>query len=78
MPPKSTTAEKKPSSTAGKAPAKAPESAAKTAKKAAPAADGEKKKKRTKRRETYTSYIYKGTLLSNLRLKLVLSCAAQS
>ncbi|KDQ09091.1 hypothetical protein BOTBODRAFT_37329 [Botryobasidium botryosum FD-172 SS1] len=65
MAPKST-AEKKPQSTAGKAPAsKAPasESASKTAKKSAPAstaADGEKKKKRTKsRKETYNSYIYK-------------------
>ncbi|KDQ09094.1 hypothetical protein BOTBODRAFT_37335 [Botryobasidium botryosum FD-172 SS1] len=63
MPPKST-AEKKPTSTAGKAPAsKAPasESASKTTKKAAPpAAEGEKKKKRNKsRKETYNSYIYK-------------------
>ena len=60
MPPKSSVAEKKPSSTAGKAPAKAPGTATKTAKKAAPAGDADKKKKRIKRRETYTSYIYKG------------------
>ncbi|KAJ7282742.1 histone-fold-containing protein [Mycena rebaudengoi] len=64
----------KPNSTAGKAPAsttaskapvasKAPASKAakKTATKkaAAPAADGEKKKRRKTRKETYSSYIYK-------------------
>lgn len=62
----------KPASTAGKAPAsaatasKAPaksaeasKSAKKTAK-AAPAADGEKKKRKKVRKETYSSYIYKG------------------
>lgn len=61
----------KPASTAGKAPAsaatasKAPaksaeasKSAKKTAK-AAPAADGEKKKRKKVRKETYSSYIYK-------------------
>ncbi|KAL5480964.1 hypothetical protein ACEPAI_9905 [Sanghuangporus weigelae] len=56
----------KPASTAGKAPtaSKAPaktttdKPAAKTAKKTA-AADGDKKKKRKVRKETYASYIYK-------------------
>ena len=56
----------KPASTAGKAPtaSKAPaktttdKPAAKTAKKTA--ADGDKKKKRKVRKETYSSYIYKG------------------
>jgi histone H2B len=33
-----------------------------TAKKAAPAADGDKKKRKRSRKETYSSYIYKGTL----------------
>ena len=31
-----------------------------TAKKAAPAADGDKKKRKRSRKETYSSYIYKG------------------
>jgi histone H2B len=58
-----TTASKAPASTASKAPAskkpagKAP--AKKTAVKKAPAADGDKKKKRKVRKETYSSYIYK-------------------
>jgi histone H2B len=64
----------KPASTAGKAPAstatasKAPakttegaKGAKKTAKTAAPA-DGEKKKRKKVRKETYSSYIYKGEL----------------
>ncbi|KAH9815387.1 histone H2B [Melampsora americana] len=61
MPPKSTAAEKKPASTASKAPAsKAPASDKKAGKKAPkPTAEGEKKKKRTKRKETYGIYIYK-------------------
>jgi len=62
MPPKSTAAEKKPASTAGKAPAKAPESAAakKTASKpSTTAGEGEKKKRKKSRKETYSSYIYK-------------------
>ncbi|EJD53009.1 histone-fold-containing protein [Auricularia subglabra TFB-10046 SS5] len=69
MPPKapesSATASKKPASTAGKAPAKStsdakPKAAKKTAsKKTAPAADGEKKKRKKSRKETYSSYIYK-------------------
>ncbi|KAF8524310.1 histone-fold-containing protein [Hysterangium stoloniferum] len=60
----------KPASTAGKAPAsttatkqpsasKAPAAAKKTSKKTAPAADGEKKKRKKTRKETYSSYIYK-------------------
>jgi len=60
MPPK--TADKKPS-TGGKAPAgKAPATEKKEAgKKTAPAASGEKKKRGKTRKETYSSYIYKGT-----------------
>ena len=57
------TAVKAPASTASKAPAKTTPSekaAKKTSKKTAPA-DGEKKKKRKVRKETYSSYIYKGT-----------------
>lgn len=64
----------KPASTAGKAPAssqapaaskqpaasKAPAAAKKTSKKTAPTADGEKKKRKKVRKETYSSYIYKG------------------
>ncbi|KAF7325840.1 Histone H2B [Mycena kentingensis (nom. inval.)] len=57
------TAGKAPASTAGKAPAKTEGSKAgkKTAtkKSAAPAADGEKKKRKKARKETYSSYIYK-------------------
>ncbi|KAG5635763.1 hypothetical protein H0H81_010183, partial [Sphagnurus paluster] len=54
------TAGKAPASTASKAPAKT-EGAKKTASKskAAPPADGEKKKRRKVRKETYSSYIYK-------------------
>ncbi|GAA6010778.1 hypothetical protein JCM11491_002941 [Sporobolomyces phaffii] len=54
--------EKKPASTAGKAPAsKAPagKAPAKKAVKKAPAAEGDKKKKKRVRKETYSSYIYK-------------------
>ncbi|KAG8758517.1 histone H2B [Serendipita sp. 396] len=63
MPPKpaSTVASKAPASTAGKAPAKSTEgkkAAKKTAKKAAPV-DGDKKKRKRSRKETYSSYIYK-------------------
>ncbi|KAG6866954.1 hypothetical protein C0991_003870 [Blastosporella zonata] len=54
------TAGKAPASTASKAPAKS-EAAKKTASKskAAAPADGEKKKRRKVRKETYSSYIYK-------------------
>ena len=61
----------KPASTGGKAPAataasKAPAKTTegkKAAKKTSKApADGEKKKRRKTRKETYSSYIYKGTL----------------
>jgi len=59
MPPK---AEKKPT-TAGKAPAgKAPAEKKEAGKKTA-APSGEKKKRSKTRKETYSSYIYKGTLL---------------
>ncbi|KAF5373772.1 hypothetical protein D9758_000583 [Tetrapyrgos nigripes] len=53
------TASKAPASTAGKTPAKTEGS--KAAKKTAskPAADGEKKKRKKARKETYSSYIYK-------------------
>jgi len=58
MPPKAA-AEKKPSTTAGKAPAgKAPVDEKKAGKKTA-AAPGEKKKRTKARKETYSSYIYK-------------------
>ncbi|KAI6045781.1 histone-fold-containing protein [Pisolithus marmoratus] len=63
MPPKpASTAGKAPASTASKAPAKSDggsKAAKKTAPKAQPAADGEKKKRRKVRKETYSSYIYK-------------------
>jgi histone H2B len=57
------TAGKAPASTAAKAPSKTTEkkAAKKTAKApAATGADGEKKKRRKVRKETYSSYIYKG------------------
>ncbi|PPR01514.1 hypothetical protein CVT24_001884 [Panaeolus cyanescens] len=55
------TAGKAPASTASKAPAKATEGAkaAKKTSKAAAPADGEKKKRKKVRKETYSSYIYK-------------------
>ena len=61
------TAGKAPASTASKAPAKSSEGA-KAAKKtsakpAAAEASGEKKKRRKVRKETYSSYIYKGKLI---------------
>ena len=64
--------QQKPASTAGKAPAskapagKAP-SAAKKAVKKTPAAYGEKNKKRKTRKETYSTYIYKVSLLIDER-----------
>lgn len=59
MPPKA--AEKKPS-TGGKAPVggKAPAEKKEAGKKTATAATGEKKKRGKTRKETYSSYIYKG------------------
>jgi histone H2B len=61
MPPKA--AEKKPS-TGGKAPAgKAPAEKKEAGKKTATAASGEKKKRGKTRKETYSSYIYKGEFL---------------
>jgi histone H2B len=63
MPPKA--AEKKPT-TAGKAPAgKAPAEKKDAGKKTAAAPSGEKKKRGKTRKETYSSYIYKGTLFSS-------------
>jgi len=58
------TAGKAPASTASKAPAKseaskATKAAKKTAGKSKPPADGEKKKRKKSRKETYSSYIYK-------------------
>jgi histone H2B len=64
------TAGKAPASTASKAPAKTTEgskAAKKTAKPAA-AADGEKKKRKKVRKETYSSYIYKGVFFCWLPL----------
>lgn len=59
MPPKA--AEKKPS-TGGKAPAgKAPAEKKEAGKKTASASTGDKKKRGKTRKETYSSYIYKGT-----------------
>ncbi len=59
MPPKAA-AEKKPTATAGKAPAgKAPAEKKEAGKKTA-AASGDKKKRTKTRKETYSSYIYKG------------------
>jgi histone H2B len=64
-------AEKKPS-TGGKAPAgKAPATEKKEAgKKTAAAPSGEKKKRGKTRKETYSSYIYKGTTLLTLDLRV--------
>lgn len=60
------TAGKAPASTASKAPAKTTEGGSKAAKKTSkPAASGDdtKKKRRKTRKETYSSYIYKGVYL---------------
>ncbi|KAM0749206.1 histone-fold-containing protein [Meredithblackwellia eburnea MCA 4105] len=65
MAPKSAAAEKKPASTAGKAPAPASKKPAgkapakKAVKKTTSGADGDKKKKKKTRKETYSTYIYK-------------------
>ena len=76
--PTSTTGGKAPASgTAAKQPAKTVEGAKgakKTAKTAAPPAAGEEKKKRRKlRKETYSSYIYKGTPHASLILHLLIT-----
>jgi hypothetical protein len=70
MPPKPVSTASKAPATASKAPAKTTEKSAKggkkTAKPAPAPADGEVKKKRRKvRKETYSSYIYKGTRLTH-------------
>ena len=73
------TAGKAPASTASKAPAKTTESKPKAAKKtaAAKSGDGDEKKKRRKvRKETYSSYIYKGP--QPLRFFLSWICADDS
>ena len=70
FPQPASTASKAPASTtASKAPAKAESKAKKTASKTSAAgADGDKKKRRKARKETYSSYIYKGTLCAlNIR-----------
>lgn len=68
----------KPASTAGKAPAsvasKAPARAVDTAGKKKPSAtpvEGEKKKRKKVRKETYSSYIYKGSFSSHLATSLL-------
>ena len=68
------TAGKAPASTASKAPAKTTSEGSKAAKKtkAAAPADGEKKKRRKVRKETYSSYIYKGAFQFALGTILVL------
>ncbi|KAI9833841.1 MAG: histone H2B [Phylliscum demangeonii] len=58
MPPKAA-AEKKPTTTAGKAPAGKAPAEKKEAGKKTPAVAGEKKKRTKTRKETYSSYIYK-------------------
>ena len=67
MPPKpASTAGKAPASTASKAPVKSSEAskaAKKTSKAAASGAEGDKKKRKKVRKETYSSYIYKGEYL---------------
>lgn len=68
MPPKA--AEKKPT-TGGKAPAgKAPTEKKEAGKKTAAAPSGEKKKRGKTRKETYSSYIYKG-MSSSPQLRVV-------
>lgn len=59
------TAGKAPASTASKAPAKSTEGAkaAKKTSKPATTGDGDKKKRKKLRKETYSSYIYKGELV---------------
>jgi hypothetical protein len=71
MPPKA--AEKKPS-TGGKAPAgKAPADKKEAGKKTAAAPSGEKKKRGKTRKETYSSYIYKGKTLTVSHWRVALS-----
>lgn len=66
------TAGKAPASTASKAPAKSTEAskAAKKTAKSATTGEGEKKKRKKVRKETYSSYIYKGGTLQML-LKII-------
>lgn len=79
--PASTTGGKAPASgTASKQPAKTVEGgkgAKKTAKTAAPQAAGEEKKKRRKaRKETYSSYIYKGAFLVGRMLPVLITISS--
>ena len=62
-------AEKKPT-TAGKAPAKGPAEKKEAGKKTAAPASGDKKKRGKTRKETYSSYIYKGMSDSKARASL--------
>ena len=69
------TAGKAPASTASKAPAKTTseggsKAAKKTSKAAASGGEGEKKKRRKGRKETYSSYIYKGASVQSERAEL--------
>ena len=63
MPPKAA-AEKKPTATAGKAPAGKAPAEKKEAGKKTPVAAGDKKKRTKTRKETYSSYIYKGSSIT--------------
>ena len=65
-------AEKKPS-TGGKAPAGKAPAEKKEAGKKAPAPSGDKKKRNKTRKETYSSYIYKGTPNTFSRLPFMLA-----
>ena len=75
MPPKAA-AEKKPTATAGKAPAgKAPASDKKEAGKKTAAASGDKKKRTKTRKETYSSYIYKGGSMTWMESTVAFCCS---
>ena len=65
----------------GKAPAKSTPAESKAgkktaSKKTAPAAEGDKKKRKKSRKETYSSYIYKGRSLIDGRVLLGLGCSS--
>lgn len=77
MPPKAA-AEKKPT-TAGKAPAgKAPAEKKEAGKKTAAAPSGDKKKRGKTRKETYSSYIYKGKSHRDAHIEVKLTRLLQS
>ncbi len=75
------TAGKAPASTASKAPAKTetPKAAKKTASKSGGSApvDGEKKKRKKARKETYSSYIYKGACAGSTHCPSILTILPQ-